>query len=373
MLGIANAILLSQAAVFKNSAPMSKITPMGAMQAVLENSQPRVLSNVVDDGTGYIRDVKIRAKKRMPTGLSNVGDNCVVNSEPAYFEQTIPALSTRSYGVFFEFDKIEAYAANALQVTKGVGSIQMAQEFMEELMVKMNGLLGDVNADIFTAMASNFGRHAASGSNAVRAVNFPLSGASNNLDEGFSRLISDMALNETQWQQLKAIGAGKSFIVWQQHLRNMISANQSGVNSGALSMPNYYFDPTTSSILGGADEFVIMDKDAVQFLNVCKFRNYKGRAVADSEFGTFPVALTDSLGNPIRSIELDVQVKYHTCPSDVEILESGDYPEASAKGRGVSVFLIARYAPVFQDAASYVSTDRLYLNNGVYNYNATNS
>ncbi len=373
MLGIANAILLSQAAVYKNAAPISKVTPPGMMQAILENSKPRLLSNVVDDGSGYIRDVKVRFKTRMPAGKTNIGDNCVVNAEPSYGEQTIPALSTRSYGVFFEYDKIEKYAENALQVTNGAGSIQMAAEFMEELTAKMNGILADVNADIYSAVASNVGRHAASGSTAARTVNFPLAGTNDNLDAGFNRLMSDMALNEVQWSQLKAIGAGKSYVKWMQHMNSMVSANQSGINTAALSMPKYYYDPTTATALGGADEFLMMDKDAVQFLNICKFRGYKGRKVADSEFGIFPISLTDSLGNPINSFEFDVQVKYNTCPGDVEILESEDYPEASAKGRGVSVFLIARYAPVFQDSASYDSTDRLYLNNGLWNYDATNS
>lgn len=373
MLGIANAILLSQAAAWKGATAHSKVTPPGALQAVLENSKPRTISNIVDDGSGYIRDVKIRGKKRMPAGKTNIGDNCVVNAEPSYFEQSIPALSTRSYGVFFEYNKIAQYAENAMQVIKGAGSIAMAQEFMDELTTKMNGILADVNADVYGAIASNVGQHAASASTAARTVNFPLAGTNNNLDAGFNRLMSDMALNEVQWNRLKAIGAGKSYAVWAQHINAMVSANQSGINTAALNMPKYYYDPTTVTILGGADEFLLMDMDAVQFLNISLFRGYKGRSVADSEFGIFPVNITDSLGNVVNSIEFDVQVKYNTCPADVEILESEDYPSASSKGRGVSVFFIVRYAPVFQDSASYDSTDRLYLNNGIWNYDATNS
>lgn len=372
-LGVANAILISQLAAFKGAATQNKITPVGSLAAILENSVPNVISKSKDDGSGYIRDVKIRGRKRMPSGLTNTSDDCIVNSEPDHFEQTIPSLSTRSYGVFYEFDTIETYTENALALTRGAGSIQMAQEFVDGIMSKMNGLIADINADIFTAIASNFGTHAASGSNAVRTVNFPLAATNNNLAQGITQLMTDMALNETMWNQLKVCGAGLSFAYWMQHMQNMVSANQSGINTAAVTHPKYYFDPYAPTALGAANEFVVMDKDAVQFLNVCKFRGYKGMIKGDSEFGTMPVSLTDSLGNPLRNLELDVQVKYNTCPSDIEILEDAAYPSAVSKGRGVSIFLIARFAPVFQSASAFVSTDRLYQNNGVWNYLATNA
>ncbi len=374
-LGVAQAILLNQRAAFGAAAPSGKITPPGALNAILSNQTPQIIGKSVDDGSGYIRDVKIRAKKRMPKGKTSTSDDCSINGVPAYYEQSIPALATRSYGLFFEWNYIKSLTQNALAVQNG-GSVNtsLAMEMWDSIQNCLNGMLADINADILTALYANRGYNAVSGNNTAQTCNFPLSGASNPLDQGITMLMNHMAMNEVNWSDAKVIGSGYSYAYWMQHLAGAKGLASSGLNASALQHPEYFFDPQAASTWA-ANRFCVMGNDAVGFINECLFRGQASEGMkGDSEFGTikFP-ALVDSLGNPIRVLEFDMQVKHHTCPGDQVILEDDAYPDPVAKGRGTQVNFICRFAPVFIPSSAYETTDRLTQVNDLFFFNGTNA
>jgi hypothetical protein len=369
-LGVAQAILLNQKLVYGQAAPSSKITPPGALRAVLSNQTPKIVSKSVDDGSGYIRDVKVRFKKRLPKGKTSTTDDCSINAEPAYFEQSIPALAVRSYGMFFEWNYIQSLTQNALAIQNGgTPSVALAMEMWDSIQNCMNGLLADINADVLTSLYANRGWNQVSGNNTAQGVNFPLTGTSNNFGEGLTKLMMDMAMNEVDWSSSKLIGSGFSYAAWMQQMAGARGLNAAGLNTGALTHPEYFFDPQAATTWA-ANRFCIMENDSVGFINECLFRGMaKSGQKGDSEFGTFLIpALTDSQGNVLRTLELDFQVKHITCPTDLTILEDDAYPDAVAKGRGTQLNIIARFAPVYIPSTAYASDDRLVNVNGLFFY-----
>lgn len=370
--GTAQAILLNQGLVYKNAAPSLKITPPGYLGMALENMIPNMISSSVDPKTGYIRDVKIRAKKRVPTGLSVDADDCSTQAQTGYVERSIPSLATKKRSIFFDDTYMEALTENALQIAKGAGDLSLPMEFFDTIRSNMNGLLGDINISCLAAQDAVWGVNVVPGDANKRTCNFPLSGASNPLAQGVTMLMTDMAQNEVMWNNVKVVGSGLSYAYWMQHMQNAKSTDASGLNTAQLGNPKYYFDPYAASAWG-ANEFALIEDNAVQFLNVCKFRGYKGGQKGDSEFTTMLFPITDSLGNVIRTLEFDVQIQHKTCPSELVIDEDDAYPDAVSVERGTIVHIIARFAPVFLGTTEYETTDRLNGNRGSYWYGATNA
>ena len=54
----------------------TKITPLGYLQYLLAQTKPNIINSSKDDGSGYMRDVKIRYRQRVPPGKSVDTDDC---------------------------------------------------------------------------------------------------------------------------------------------------------------------------------------------------------------------------------------------------------------------------------------------------------
>jgi len=370
--GIASTILLNKKAILGAADPSVKITPVGTLACALNAPAPKIIQSTIDPRDGYIRNVNLRGHQR-DAGSTYTTDDCAADAIPSYTNQVIPALTYRKKGLFFDFNTLEQYEANALEVQRGgTPDLGLAAEMVEAFNRIINTLLKDVNGDGLTFVDNAWGVNAASGSSNVRTCNFPLAGTNNNLAQGFTMLQTDAATNEVQWSNLDFVGSGLSYAAFLQLQANAISANQSGVNNAQLAWPRYFFDPVAASNWG-AQEFAMIERNALQFVNICKFRGYKSGVKGDSSFGTMMLTgLTDALGNPIRDIEIDLQLKQVTCPEDLVIIESDDYPSATSVGRGAILIASMNYAYIKQ-TNMYATGDRLEGNNGIYHYVATNS
>lgn len=367
-IGIRQAVLIAQQAAFNQASPMGKLTPAGYLDYLLNNSAPKIISANVDDGSGYIKDVNVRYRKRAATLESVTSDDCSVQAEPVFYTQTIPSLSFRKKSLYFDWDTIETFQEDALKVQNiGTPATSVMMEVIDAMTNELNGLIGDINNDLLSLQVAAFGVNNVAGNNAARTVNFELTSTTNDLTEGVTKILNDAMENEMRISNTVLVGAG---LVNQFYLQQGFkSFDYNGVNTSAANMPKMYYDPYTQS-KWGANQFGVFEKDAVSFLNVCKFRGPKTRRLGTSQFFTLTFPIADSLGGTgYRTLEFDVQIKEVDCPNASFTI----YGSPTAVGRGYSMDLMCHFSQVNIPSTAYKTTDRLYQNNGTLRYVATNS
>lgn len=364
--GLAQALLMSSIEAFKGAAPIQKLTTPGYMNYLLGNNKPDIISTAKDDGSGYLRDVKIRYRNRGVTGQTITEDDCSVQVRPAYLETTVPATRYRALGIVFEDDLIAKFEKDALAGVGFAGSTVM-KDVYEGIIEQCNGLFGDINNDLLADQVANFGKNVVSGSNAARTVNFALSTATNPLSSGMTMVMSDAMENEMRLDGAVIVGSGLVNNYYLQQIAK--SADQSGLNTNQLALPKFYYDPYAAAAFG-SNQFALLEKNAVQFVNVCRWRGIKGGQKGNSYFTTIRLPMTDSLGQgTMQGFEFDVQLTYRDCPGEVSI--AGGDPVLLQ--RGWNIIISCAYQTVFIPGDSYASSDRLYQVNGTFRYTATNA
>lgn len=366
--GLANSLLIASREAFRGATPVNKISTPGYLQYLLGNNKPAVISEGKDDGTGYIRDIKIRYRTRGAAGKSVTVDDCSTQVRPAYLEYTVPTTTYRALGIAFEDDLIAQFEKDALaQLSAGTPAFtQVMKDVYEAIVEQANGIFQDINNDCLAAQVASFGKHVASASAAARTVNFALSNATNPLDAGMTMIMSDALKNEMRLEGASIIGSGliANYMLQQQAK----SADQSGVSTNKLVLPQFFYDPGAQAAWG-ANQFALMEKDAVQFVNVCRFRGAKAGQKGADYFMTMRLPITDSLGQGnMSAFEFDVQLRYRTCVGE-ELIDGVPV----TLGRGWNVIISCAYQTVFIPSDSYAAADPLYLTNGTYRYTATNA
>lgn len=351
---------------------MDKITPLGYMQYLLANTKPNVLSSGIDDGSGYIRNVKIRSMQRGVPGQSVTTDNCSVQTRAAYNDVDLPATLFRALGITFEDDMIAAYEKDALAMkTVGTPPTQIMNEVWDVIISQANGLFTDINNDLLTIQSVNFGKNITTGLNTAKTINFALNGTNNDLSQGMTQIMADAMTNESKLMGSSLVGSG---IILNYSLQQKAkSADQAGVNTSLLQIPDFKYDPYTDP-KWGANDFGLFEKDAVQLLNVCRFRGPKAGLKGADYFFTLKLPVMDSVGQgSYKDFEFDVQLTYRTCPDQLQIGPVGAGNPPVAVGRGWNVILMSSYTQVNIPANAYNAGDRLFGNNGTYLYKATNA
>jgi hypothetical protein len=367
--GLANALIIASREAFRGATPITKLTTPGFLQYLLENNKPNIISTAKDDGTGYLRDVKIRYRTRGVSGKSTTTDDCTVQVRPAYTELVVPATSYRALGLTFEDDEIAKFEVDALAQIN-VGNPEMTgimKDIYEAIIEQANGFFADINNDLLALQAASFGINAVTGLNTAKVINFPLNTTNNPLASGMTDVMADAMANEVKLGGASVVGSGLVNNYFLQQIAK--GTDQSGVNTSQLAMPKFYFDPYAQTAWG-ANQFALLERDAVQFVNTCRFRGTKSGQKGSDFFMTLKLPLVDSLGQGnLGAFEFDVQLTYRTCPG--EIIINGGAPVTI--GRGWNVILSSSYQTVNIPADSYEATDRLYQVNGTFRYSATNT
>ncbi len=361
-------LLLTQKQVFGGATPSSKITPLGFLGMLLANSGASIIGKTTDDGSGHVRDVKIKYKKRPVGGQSGTTDDCTIQSKPIWDEAVIPSLSFRKHGIFLDYETIAKYEKEASQ-TVAIGKPPIpggiVMEIYNALVDAGNGLLQDVNGDLLTSMAAAFGKNVTTGLNTAKTINFPLSTATNPLTQGLTSLISDVMQNEIRMGNFEIVGDGLINNVYLQHAFN--TQNSKDQNYPAA-IPQFYWDPMATSKFG-ANQFGIFEKNAAQLINVNKFDGFVGGDKLSTFLTTLSLPIVDSMGGTeLKDFKFDLQVRHIDCPQEVEI--GGVVTQV---GRGWVLDLMANYALFNIPNDAYEATDRLSGNNGTLRYTATNA
>lgn len=371
--GLAYALIVSSQEAFKAASPMTKITPYGYMQYLLDNTKPNVLNSGIDDGSGYIRDVKLRYMQRGVPGKTTTVDDCSVQTRAAYIDANLPTTLFRALGITFEDDQIARFERDALALkTIGNPPTTVMNEVWDVIISQANGFFADINIDLLAVQAANWGKNVTTGLNTAKTINFALNGANNDLSQGMTQVLSDAMQNESNLAGSSIVGAG---IILNYSLQQRAkSYDQAGVNTALLGLPEFRYDPYTAPGWGGANRFGLFQKDAVQLLNICRFRGAKAGTRGGDYFFTLKLPVVDSVGQgTYREFEFDVQLTYRTCVSSVQIgtYNSSTNPPVTL-GRGWNIILMSSYNQVNIPIDSYATGDRLLGNNGTYLYNGTN-
>ncbi len=371
--GLAAAINLMGEEVWKGAYPGKKIVPLGYIQYLLSNAKPNVISDGKDDGSGYIRDVKIRYMQRSVGGKSTTVDDCLPDIRTALLSMDVPATSFRKLGMAFEDDLIARFEKDALAMMNvGTPSTPIMKEVWDAIISVANGLFIDINNDLLTYQAAQFGVNIATGVNTAKTVNFALNGTNNNLNAGMTSVMADAMTNEMSLAGSSVVGSGLILNYMLQQPAK--SADQAGLDTSRLLRPDWKYDPYAQAAWG-VDNFALFENNAVQFVNICRFRGAKAGTRGRSYFFTLRLPIEDSIGQGnYREFEFDVQLIYRDCPEDVQIgAFNATTNPPTALGRGWNVILMSSYQQVNIPTDAYASTDRLYGNNGTYLFHATNS
>lgn len=366
-------LLIQAEQVFMGATPSAKITPAGCTKYLLQNAKPNVLSQGKDDGSGHVRDVKIKYATRTPAGRSVTTDDCNVNIIPAYKEATVDLSFFRKVGLFIEDETIAKYAKEASQtiaVGKEGGSV--TKELFDSIIRAANGLFQDINGDLLTKMAANVGVNQATGSAAAQSINFALSTATNPLNNGMTKVMTDAMDNEMSLANAKIIGSGLINSYYMQ--QGAKSFDQSGLNTANLALPMMYYDPQAASKVG-ANRFMLLEENAVQLVTYNRFGGFKAGNKGTTILGTISLPVVDVLGDGVLSdYEFDYQLEYIKCPTDINSTGLYGYGgDTMSVGRGWVLSLMSSYDIFFHPSDSYETDDRLYQNNGILLFSATNS
>lgn len=373
--GLAQALLKSSREVFKGAAGIDKIDTPGFLQYLLGNNKPDVISEGKDDGSGYIRDIKIRYRNRGVTGKSVTTDDCSIQIRPAFLETVVPATSYRALGMAFEDDLIAKFERDAMALVP-IGTPQMTsvmKDVWDAIMEQANGLFGDINIDLLSNQIVNFGNNVKTGNNAAKAINFAQNAMINPLNNGMTEVMDDAMSNAIRMNNMVAVGSGFINNYFLQHRAGAIGTNQAGLDTSRLALPEFYYDHYAQS-QWGVNKFGLFEKNSVQFVNLCRFRGAKAGLKGSDYFFTMRMPVTDTLGQgSLNGYEFDVQLTYRTCPGELQIGPVSEDNPPIALGRGWNVIISSSYQLVHMPLDSYAPGDRLYGVNGSLLYTATNN
>lgn len=370
--GLAQALLIASREAFRGATPVTKLTTPGYLQYLLDNNKPDIISQGKDDGSGYLRDVKIRYRTRGIPGRSVQVDDCSTQVLPAYREFDVPATSFRALGLVFDEEQIQRFERDAMaQVSAGTPAMTgIMKDVYEAIIEQANGLFADINLDLLAFQAANFGKNKVLGTNAAKTINFGLNTTNNDLASGMTAVMSDAMENEVKIAGACIVGSG---LVNNYYLQQAAKGlDQSGVNTTQLALPRFYFDPYAQQAWG-ANQFAVLERDAVQFVNTCRFRGAKAGLRGSDFFMTLRLPLVDSLGQgQLGGFEFDVQLKFRTCVEEVQVGAPSENNPPMVLGRGWNVILSCSYQPVYIPSNAYEAGDILNGANGTFRYLATN-
>jgi hypothetical protein len=185
--------------------------------------------------------------------------------------------------------------------------------------------------------------------------------------------MSDAMENEIRQGNMFVVGAGLINNVYLQ--KEFLLANTTDAN-WPMNLPKFYFDPAATSILG-ANKFGVFEKNAVQFLNINKFKaGFAGNKLTTFKF-QLQLPLIDSLGGTeVQLFTFDCQLRYIDCAVTEQVggeVDSEGDPVITRLESGWRIDLSANYGQFNIASDAYASGDRLVGNNGTLLYLATNA
>lgn len=368
-LGYCEALLVHLNDIAKGNTGANKVTPQGFLETLCastpEDGQAAV-NQGFDENTGSFRDVKFMYQPRALDTLYQISDNCDVQSAPAYTEGTVPSLQYIQRGVFIADAQMQRYCSEYSKSLKiGKPATDFMRGHLDLVLPQVYALYSRINKQLISAMVSQFGVNARTGSNAPATINIPQNTTINNLQTGITQLLYDLEFNEI-CGDVCIVGNG---LFTASELQNAIKTccDSQGLDSSKWNFYTYRSDFATAS-LWGTNQLGVFAKGSIYLITRNRYVGSYAGDRGSSFFTTFtPPVPADACSMLARCLTLDLQVRYLDCPQTINI--DG---VATAVGRGLELIFSSNYNLWVAPTNQYEAGDRLFGTNGTLRYAITN-
>ena len=352
LVGFVNALLLNIATIAGINDPQLKVTAPGFLNMLLENGANTQVVNAEALRNGQEREIKVRYMQRGLESEVEDRDDCDTLITPELKESTITRPNFSKIGIYITDETMRKLQAEAVQkVPVGSPATPMMMALYQTVLVKLNGLIQKMNANLLTAQSTAWGTNVAYGNATPNTLTF---GGQMNMDNGIVKLILDAQVNEIEGA-VTIVGNGvvNAFQV----LNNM----KAGTDAQGFPRANFqvYNDMRCASIWG-VNHFGVFARGLSAFVdfnrNVGSFAGEKGGAM----FFTLPIPVQLANGT-LSTLVLDAQLNYEICPI---------YDDSGTKvaDRGWKLLLSKNYGLWNAPNDTFAATDRMNGFNGSLHY-----
>ncbi|MBN2787423.1 MAG: Ig domain-containing protein [Paludibacteraceae bacterium] len=352
LIGFVQALLISIGAFAGLDNPQYKITPVGFTRMLLENPTTAKISNAKQILEGAERELKVRyAQRGLESDVSSI-DDCETPTGLTYKETTIGRPLFSKLGIFISDDDMRKYQNEAQTIVNGGNPASpIMAPLYEAILVKINGIIQKMDANLLAAMATSWGKNAVTGSATAQTVNFA---NSLSMTDGIVKLISDYQFNEGNETPI-IVGNG---VVANYNLTQGLKSAADQFGFGANQTFRFYND-LRSTTAWGVNHFGVFMPGMIGLVdfnkNVGPYAGEKG----GSYFFTMPVPIQLANGQ-LSALTFDCQLKYIDCPTIVE--------EAVTVPRGWQLIISKSYGLYVAPADMFAATDRLTGVRGAFHY-----
>lgn len=347
----------------------TKVTQPGFLNMLLNQTDRPIITAAYDNG--HRREARVKYKVPVTEAQIQTSDNCGVDVIPAYAETTVTLSKYAGVTIHQSDDTIRQYCIDASNtVAKGLPPTQLMSEHLDSILHAMRGLYAKMETTLTTSMATQFGINARTGSASSTNVNFNLNGATQNFQEGLTRILQDAAINEICGTPM-IVGNGNIHGFALNYMAQAYGMNQYGLDQSKLAQAlgfEFYHSQKTASTWG-SNQFGVFSKGAAHLITNPR---YVGNFATD--MGTVKhFTMTDPstscwTPNGLSNFVWDINMEYNNCTTT----KTGGYLSSQSVGQGWAIKISANY-DLFVNPSAADGADVLAGNNGTLRYTATNA
>lgn len=353
LIGFVQALLINIGIIAGIDNPQYKVTPAGFLQMLMENPTTARISNAKEIRGGMERELKVRYMQRgLESQVTNV-DDCETPISPEWKETSIGRTLFSKIGISISDADMRKYQDEAARtLAAGTPSAPLMVALYETILVKLQGLIQNIDGNLLAAQTATWGINAVTGVNTAQTVTFANTPTMN---DGIVKMLIDYQMNE-MYEAPLIVGNGAVMSY------NALQSLKRGTDAGGFGsnvIPKFYTDIASIS-KWGANHFGMFTPGLVGLVdfnkNVGSFAGEKGGAI----FFTIPVPIQLANGT-LSSLVLDAQLWYEKCP----VL---DDTGAQVADRGWRLLLSKPYGLFNAPNDMFATGDRLAGVNGAFHY-----
>jgi len=349
----------------------SKVTQQGFLNMLM--AQKPTYSLINDPYlNGHRREQRIKYKVRSTEAQVTTSETCGPDLVPAYRETTVVLGDYAQIAIHMTDDTIRQYCVDASNmVSLGTPPTPLMAEHLDSILNALNGLYAKMETVLTTKMALNFGKNARTGSTATTNVNFNLNGATQNFQEGLTRILADAEINEICGTPI-FVGAGNIHSFAVNKMANAYGLNQYGLDQAALADAmgfQFYLSQKTQSTWG-SNQFGVFAPGSVQLVENQKYVNSYAQDLGTVKMFTMVDPRVQCwTPNGLQNVTWDVKMIYNACAET----KSGGYLSSATYGQGWEFIISKNYGLYVDPNDMYDGADVINGQNGTLRYTAQNA
>jgi hypothetical protein len=348
-----------------------KVTPQGFTNMLMAQKPTYELINE-PYMNGHRREQRLKYKVRSTEAQVQTSASCGVDIVPAYKETTVALNDVVSLGIHMTDDTIRQYCVDASNmVTLGTPPTRLMEEHLDSILSSLNGMYAKMERVLTTKMALNFGKNARTGSTASTNVNFNLNGATQNFQEGLTRILADAQINEICETPI-IVGGGNIHGFAVNKRANAIGMSQYGIDANALADAmgfEFYLSNITQNTWG-SNQFGVFAPGAVQLVENMQYVNSFAQDLGTVKMFTFVDPRVQCYTpNGLQNVAWDVKMIYNACSES----KAGGYLGTATYGQGWEFIISKNYGLFIEPNDMYDGADVINGQNGTLRYTAQNA